>query len=295
MGQVTTAPWELRRRASEETGIVPFLRRLWRVRLASVGASIILAAIACAVLAPQLAAGRDPISQSMDALLEAPSLKHPFGTDELGRDVYARVLYGTRISLQVGLISVGIGMTVGVILGLIAGYFGGLLDNLIMRVIDAMLAFPMLVLALAITAALGANLRNAMIAIGIVGIPTYARLVRGQVLSVREREFVEAARALGAGHGRIMLLHILPNVTAPIIVQASLMIATAILSEASLSFLGLGVQPPTPSWGSMLNDGKNYLEMAPWMAIFPGMAIFLVVLGFNLLGDAVRDALDPRL
>ena len=250
--------------------------------------------VACALLAPVLSP-YDPNRQRLLEALQGPSATHLLGTDENGRDVLSRVLYGARISLAAGVFSVAIAVGLGVVAGLISGYFGGRTDNWIMRAMDALLAFPTLVLALAITAALGPGLRNAMIAIGIVYTPVFARLTRGQVLSVREREFVEAARTLGAGHGRIMLRHIFPNVTSPLIVQASLSVALAILAEATLSFLGLGVQPPDPSWGSMVSRGKDYLEQAPWLAFAPGAAILLAVMGFNFLGDAVRDALDPRL
>jgi peptide/nickel transport system permease protein len=205
------------------------------------------------------------------------------------------VIYGTRISLLVGVIAVGIGMTAGVLLGLVAGLYRGWIDEIIMRVMDAIHAFPALVLALAITAALGTGIINIMIAIGIVYMPSYARLVRGQVLSVRERDFVVAAQILGATIPRLMFLHIWPNVTAPIIVQASLNVSTAILTEASLSFLGLGVRPPTPSWGSSLQAGYQYLSAAPWLSIYPGIAIFIAVLAFNLFGDGLRQLLDPRL
>jgi peptide/nickel transport system permease protein len=205
------------------------------------------------------------------------------------------VLYGGRASLTAGVVAVGLALLLGVPLGLAAGYFGGHVDAVIMRVMDALLSFPALVLALAITAALGPNLSHALLAIGIVATPLFARLTRGQALSVREREFVLAARAVGAGPARIMVRHILPNVAAPLIVQASLSIPLAILAEASLSFLGLGVQPPEPSWGGMVNAGKDYLDLAPWMAFAPGTAILLTVMGFNFLGDGIRDALDPRL
>lgn len=237
----------------------------------------------------------DPNYQDYNALLEAPSELHPFGTDQVGRDVYSRVVYGTRISFQVGVIAVGIGLTAGVIIGLVAGIYRGWLDEILMRVMDAIHAFPALVLALAITAALGAGIVNVMIAIGIVYMPSYARLVRGQVLSVREREFVIAARLLGASTVRLMFRHVWPNVTAPIIVQGSLNVSSAILTEASLSFLGLGVRPPTPSWGSSLQAGYQYLNVAPWLSLFPGLAIFIAVLGFNLFGDGLRQLLDPRL
>lgn len=289
--EVAAAPG---RRPSDQTGLGAFARRLWKVRLAAVGLGIVLVLVICAVLAPVISP-YEPNRQQLLKALEAPSTTHWLGTDENGRDVLSRILYGTRISLAAGIFSVSIALVLGVGSGLVSGYFGGRLDNLIMRFMDALLAFPTLVLALAITAALGPGLRNAMIAIGIVYTPLFARLTRGQVLSVREREFVEAARTLGAGHMRIMARHILPNVVAPLIVQVSLSIALAILAEATLSFLGLGVQPPEPSWGSMVSRGKDYLDMAPWLAFAPGGAILLAVIGFNFLGDAIRDALDPRL
>jgi peptide/nickel transport system permease protein len=282
------------RRPSNQTGFLAFCRRLWKVRLAAIGLGIVALLVICAVLAPVISP-YEPNRQRLLEALQGPSAEHLLGTDENGRDVLSRILYGTRISLAAGIFSVSIALFFGVLMGLVSGYFGGKIDDVIMRMMDALLAFPTLVLALAITAALGPGLRNAMIAIGIVFMPIFARLTRGQVLSVREREFVEAARTLGAGHGRIMLLHILPNVTAPLIVQVSLSVAVAILAEATLSFLGLGVQPPEPSWGSMVSRGKDYLDLAPWLAFAPGGAILLAVMGFNFLGDAVRDALDPRL
>jgi peptide/nickel transport system permease protein len=262
--------------------------RMW-IGLAVIGAMIFLAATAD-FLTPY-----DPNYQDYTQLLQAPSVDHPFGTDQVGRDVYSRVIYGTRISILVGVIAVGIGMTVGVLIGLTAGVYRGWIDEILMRVMDAIHAFPALVLALAITAALGANIVNIMIAIGIVYMPSYARLVRGQVLSVRERDFVVAAQILGASVPRLMFKHVWPNVTAPIIVQASLNVSTAILTEASLSFLGLGVRPPTPSWGSSLQAGYQYLSTAPWLSIYPGIAIFVAVLAFNLFGDGLRQVLDPRL
>jgi peptide/nickel transport system permease protein len=291
IGAVTPAP---ARRPSNQTGFLAFCQRLWKVRLAAIGLAIVGLLVVCAVLAP-LISPYDPNRQRLLEALQGPSAEHLLGTDENGRDVLSRILYGTRISLAAGIFSVSIALILGITTGLLSGYFGGKVDNIIMRFMDALLAFPTLVLALAITAALGPGLRNAMIAIGIVGTPIFARLTRGQVLSVREREFVEAARTLGAGHLRIMLTHILPNVMAPLIVQMSLSVAVAILAEATLSFLGLGVQPPEPSWGSMVSRGKDYLDLAPWLAFAPGGAIFLAVMGFNFLGDAVRDALDPRL
>jgi peptide/nickel transport system permease protein len=272
-------------------GLIPWRRlspRLW-IGLVVIGTMIFLA-LTADFLTPY-----DPNYQDYALFRQPPSLDHPFGTDQVGRDVYSRVIYGTRISLLVGVVAVGIGMTAGVLLGLVAGLYGGWIDEIIMRVMDAIYAFPALVLALAITAALGTGIINIMIAIGVVYMPSYARLVRGQVLSVREREFVLAARILGAGPLRLMLLHIWPNVTAPIVVQASLNVSTAILTEASLSFLGLGVRPPTPSWGSSLQGGYQYLSSAPWLSIYPGLAIFVAVLAFNLFGDGLRQLLDPRL
>ena len=281
-------------RVTTQTGARAFWRRLRRTRLALVGLFLVLLVVACAILAPVISP-YDPTRQRLIEALQGPSAAHPFGTDENGRDVLSRVLYGARVSLLAGIFSVAIALVCGVVSGLVSGYFSGRVDNVIMRFMDALLAFPTLVLALAITATLGPGLRNAMIAIGVIYTPIFARLTRGQVLSIREREFIEAARTIGAGNSRIMLRHVLPNVTAPIIVQASLSVAFAILAEATLSFLGLGVQPPEPSWGSMVSRGKDYLDQAPWLSFAPGGAIFLAVMGFNFLGDAVRDALDPRL
>jgi peptide/nickel transport system permease protein len=272
-----------------------FFSRLIRARLAGLGLVIVILFAFSAILAPLLAP-YSPTKQQITNGLKPPSADHLLGTDQLGRDQLSRILYGGQASLQVGFIAVGIALFVGVALGLIAGYWNNSwLEAIIMRAMDALLAFPALVLALALVAALGPNLQDAIIAIGIVGIPAYARLTRGQVLSVRERDYIEAARTVGATDFRIILRHILPNVTAPLIVQSSLGIAFAILAEAGLSFLGLGVQPPTPSWGEMLNSGRGYLEIDPWLIIGPGTAIFLCVLGFNFLGDGIRDVLDPRL
>jgi len=269
-------------------------RRIFHTRLAGFGLAVlgllIFLALFAGVLAPY-----DPNEQTLTSVLQAPSAAHLFGTDDLGRDILSRVIFGSRVSLEVGLISVSVALVGGCLIGLVAGYWGGLVDEGLMRAMDALAAFPALILALAITAALGMGIGNAMIAIGVVYIPGFARLVRGQALSVRERDFVMAARALGAGNGRIVLRHIWPNVTAPIIVQASLSVGFAIITEAALSFLGVGVRPPTASWGSMLSEGYQYLETAPWMSIAPGAAIFVAVLGMNLLGDGLRTALDPRL
>jgi peptide/nickel transport system permease protein len=236
----------------------------------------------------------DPASQELSLRLERPSLRHPFGLDELGRDILSRVLAGARISLFVGLTVVGISSTLGILLGSTAGYFGGWLDDVISRSIDVLLAFPGILLAIALVAVLGPSLTNVVMALSLIGWVGYARLVRGQVLKARELEFVQAARALGAGTFRVLFRHVVPTALPAVMVQATLGMAGAILSEASLSFLGLGVQPPTPSWGTMLNGGRLHLLDAPHLTIFPGAAIAALVLGFNFLGDGLRDALDPK-
>jgi peptide/nickel transport system permease protein len=269
-----------------------FLRKNPRMLVGLVLLAILLfVALFAPVIAPY-----DPIKVNITDALEAPSTSHLLGTDDLGRDVFSRVLWGARISLSVGVISVSIGFLVGVSVGLLAGYLGGTFDLLAMRVIDALLAFPALVLAIAITAALGPQIQNAMIAIGIVAVPGYARLTRGQVLSVRSREYIVAARTVGVPPLRIVLGHIFPNIANPLVVQATLATAFAILAEAALSFLGLGPQPPYPSWGQDINYSQRYLaNMKWWMSAGPGIAIFIAVFTFNFLGDALRDALDPRL
>jgi len=260
-----------------------------------VGGTLVLLLVLVALLAPVLAP-YDPTVVQMSVSLDPPSSAHWLGTDDLGRDVLSRTIWGSRISLSVGLIAVAIGLGVGVSLGLVAGYLGGLVDLLAMRVIDALLAFPALILAISITAALGPQLQNAMIAIGVVAIPLYTRLTRGQVLAAREREYVLAARTIGASARRIVLRHIFPNITNPLVVQATLSIAFAILAEATLSFLGLGAQPPTPTWGADINYSQRYLaNLKWWMSVGPGVGIFLAVFAFNYFGDALRDALDPRL
>jgi len=250
--------------------------------------------IICAIFAPVLAP-YDPYQISVSSRHSPPSLEHWFGTDHLGRDVLSRVIYGSRASVLAGFVATSIALGFGTVLGLLAGYLEGWVDNLIMRVTDAVLAFPGLVLMIAFAAVFGAGLGWAMVAIGISSIPSFVRLVRGQVLAVRAREYVEASRSLGANHIRIAARHILPNIAAPIIVYTSLSVGGAILAESGLSFLGLGTQPPTASWGSMVSQGNQYLRLAPWSAIFPGAAIFLAVIGVNLLGDAVRDIGDPRM
>ena len=272
-------------------------RRAWRRLLrrggALFGLSVVLFFIAIAILAPWLAP-YDPLATSWSAVRAAPEAAHPFGSDELGRDVLSRIIWGARASLLAGLVSVSISLALGVPIGMAAGYLGRWVDALISRITDAMLACPFLILAIALAAFLGPNLTNAMIAIGISATPIFIRLTRAQVISAKAEDYVEAARALGNPHLRIALRHISPNIVAPLIVQATLAIAAAVIAEASLSFLGLGQQPPAPSWGSMLNTAKNFVENAPWMAIWPGVSIFLLVLSFNLLGDGLRDALDPR-
>ena len=269
------------------------LKRLARRRGAMVGLVLVAFFVAIALLAPWISPF-DPLATSWSAVRKAPSAAHWFGTDEIGRDVLSRVVWGARASLLAGLVSVGISLCVGVPIGLAAGYAGGWTDMLISRVTDAMLACPFLILAIALAAFLGPSLTNAMIAIGIAATPIFIRLTRGQVLAVKVEDYVEAARAVGNSNLRIALRHVLPNILAPVIVQATLAIAAAIIAEASLSFLGLGQQPPAPSWGSMLNTAKNYVDNAPWMAVWPGLSIFLLVLSFNLLGDGLRDVLDPR-
>ena len=269
-----------------------FIRRNPRVLIGGVLVAILLG---LALFAP-FVAPYDPIAQDVSRSLEGPGPDHWLGTDDLGRDVLSRVIWGSRISLSVGVISVSIGFLVGVSVGLAAGYLGGLFDLIAMRAIDALLAFPALLLAISITAALGPQIQNAMIAIGVVAIPAYTRLTRGQVLSMREREFVLAARTVGATPLRIVLRHIFPNVSNALVVQATLATAFAILAEAALSFLGLGTQVPTPSWGLDINYSQRYLmNLKWWMSAGPGIAIFTAVFAFNFLGDALRDALDPRL
>ncbi|MFN3688066.1 nickel transporter permease [Salinarimonas sp.] len=268
-------------------------RRLRRRPAAMVALAVVLIIVAAALLAPWIAP-HDPTRQSWTAVRQAPSLAHWFGTDEVGRDVFSRVIWGARASLAAGVVSVMIALVIGVPLGLLAGYVGGWTDAVLSRLTDAMLAIPFLILAIALAAFLGPNLTNAMIAIGVTATPIFIRLTRGQVLAARAEDYVEAARAVGNPHWRIAVRHVLPNVMPPILVQATLTIAAAVIAEASLSFLGLGQQPPMPSWGSMLNSAQRFLGQAPWMAIYPGIAIFLTVLSFNVLGDGLRDALDPR-
>jgi peptide/nickel transport system permease protein len=269
------------------------LRRLMKRKGAVLGAAIVLLMVAVAVFAPYVAP-YDPLATDWGAVRKGPSAAHWFGTDESGRDVLSRVIWGTRASLLAGVISVSIALAVGVPIGLVAGYVGGWLDSLLSRITDAMLACPFLILAIALAAFLGPSLGNVMIAIGITYTPIFIRLTRGQVLATKVEDYIEAARALGNPHLRVALRHVFPNIVPPLLVQATLAIAQAIIAEAALAFLGLGQQPPAPSWGVMLFISQRFFENAPWLAIWPGMAIFVTVLAFNLFGDGLRDALDPK-
>lgn len=269
------------------------LRRASRDFRTMLGFVIVVVVIILALFAPLLAP-YGPETPDFANVLQSPSSTHMFGTDELGRDVFSRIIWGARVSLMVGVISVGAAFMLGTVIGVIAGYFGHSWDAVLMRLMDIIFAFPSILLALAITAVLGPSLINAMLAIAVVYVPTFARLARGQVLTVRELTYVEASRALGVRDSNIMARHIVPNILAPLIIQSSLLFASAIITESYLSFLGLGIQPPTPSWGNMLKNAIGFLELAPWMAWFPGLAIFFVVIGFNLLGDGLRDLFDPR-
>jgi peptide/nickel transport system permease protein len=268
-------------------------RRLRRRKGAIAGLIVVLLFVAIAVFAPWLAPF-DPIETSWSAIRKAPDASHWFGTDDIGRDVLSRVIWGTRASLLAGVVSVSISLLFGIPIGIVAGFAGGMIDGLISRVVDAFLACPFLILAIALAAFLGPSLTNAMIAIGVSAAPVFVRLTRAQVIDIKVEDYVEAARAVGNPPWRIAVRHVLPNVAAPLIVQSTLAIAAAVIAEASLSFLGLGQQPPAPSWGSMLNSAKDFIDSAPWMAVWPGLSIFLLVLSFNLLGDGLRDALDPR-
>jgi len=275
-------------------GLREIFKRLSRAPLAMIGLAIVVVLVFTAVFADYIA----PFGyadQDLMAAFEEPSKAHLFGTDEFGRDIFSRIIYGSRISLQVGFIAVGIAVFAGGFLGAIAGYYGGKADNLIMRAMDVLLSIPSILLAIAIAASLGPGLFNLMIAVGISSTPNYARIVRGSVLSIRNQEFVEAAKAVGSSDLRIILKHIIPNCLAPIIVQATLGVAIAILTAAGLSFIGLGIQPPIPEWGSMLSGGREYIRDYAYMTIFPGLAIMITILALNFLGDGLRDALDPKL
>ena len=269
------------------------LRRAARTRLAPFGALVVFVALLVGVSAP-LVAPYDPLKQDLGNTLARPHRAHLLGTDNLGRDILSRVIWGTRISLVAGFVSVTLAVASGGLIGMVAGFWGGRVDSLLMRSMDAVLSFPPLVLALALGAVLGAGLTGVLIALGVVYTPIFGRLMRGQVLAIKARDYVDAAMALGAPGWRIAWRHVLPNAAPPIVVQASLSVAFAILAEASLSFLGLGVQPPAASWGSMINAGRGYLQQAPWIVFGPGAALLVTVVGLNFVGDAVRDALDPR-
>lgn len=276
----------------------PVLTEVWRTfrknKLALVGAGIVIFLILIAIFAPFIAP--DGINdQKLGLKLLPPSAAHWFGTDDFGRDILSRVIYGARISLRVGFLAVLGSAIIGTVLGILAGYYGKWVDTIISRFFDILLAFPSILLAIAIVAVLGPSLRNALIAIAIVNVPSFGRLVRSKVLSLKEEEYIMAARSVGLRDSRILFMHILPNSLAPIIVQGTLNIATAILDAAALGFLGMGAQPPNPEWGKMLSDSREYIQNAPWTVIFPGLAIMITVLGFNLLGDGLRDALDPRM
>lgn len=274
--------------------IIEAARRMRRNRTASAGAVVCVVLVLLAFLAP-LVAPCDPIKQSFPDQLKPPSARHPLGTDEFGRDILSRILYGARLALVVGFVAVSIALVAGVALGVVSGYFGGWVDNVIMRMMDVLLAFPYILLAIGIMAVLGPSLVNVMIAVGIVSVPEYARVARSSVLVVKGEEYIEAARAVGASDRWILTRHVLRNCLGPVIVQATLSVGRAIINAAGLSFLGLGAQPPTPEWGSMLNAGRPYMFDAPWITAFPGIAVLVTVLGFNLLGDGLNETLDPRL
>lgn len=280
-------------RALPARGTRRVFRRFARNRLALAGAVVFASIVLMAVCAPWVAP-YPPVRADFSSSLQPPSPRHPMGTDELGRDVLSRVIFGARASLEAGVVSVGLATAVGVPLGLAAGFYRGWLDDVLMRITDAMLSFPSLLLALAVAAVLGPGLAKAMVAIAVVLAPVFMRLMRAQVLSEREREYVEAARALGASDRRILWRHLLPNSLAPVVVQGSLNVAGAIITEATLSFLGLGTQPPTPSWGSMLNAAQQYLTQAPWLSVWPGVAIAVTVFAVNVAGDGLREVWDPR-
>ena len=274
--------------------IAEVLFRLSKSPLAMFGLAIILLLVFCAIFA-EMISPYDPTAQDLAHMFETPSSAHWLGTDEFGRDILSRLIYGARVSLQVGFVAVGIALVLGGFLGAVSGYYGGRLDNAIMRVMDVLLSIPQTLLAIAIVAALGPSLMNLMIAVGISAVPTYARIVRGSVLSIRNMEFIEAARAVGSPDLRIILKHIIPNSMAPIIVQSTLGVASAILNAAGLSFIGLGIQPPNPEWGAMLSGGRQYIRDFPHMTLYPGLAIMFTILALNFLGDGLRDALDPKL
>ncbi|MGL5049296.1 MAG: nickel transporter permease [Fusobacteriaceae bacterium] len=287
---------EIESTGKKRSQFVEVWRRLKRNKMAVLGLIIIVTMIIIAVFA-NVIADYDTvvIKQNLSERLQSPSMKHILGTDEFGRDIFARLIHGARVSLKVGVVAVSFSIAIGGTLGALAGFYGGKLDNVIMRIMDIFLAIPSILLAIAIVSALGPNLFNLMIAISISSVPGYARIVRASVLSIRDQEYIEAAKAIGASDMRIIFRHIIPNSLAPVIVQGTLGVAGAILSTAGLSFIGLGIQPPAPEWGSMLSGGRQYLRYAWWVTTFPGVAIMMTILSLNLLGDGLRDALDPRL
>ncbi|WP_312108149.1 nickel transporter permease [Brevibacillus reuszeri] len=270
------------------------LRRFKKNKRALVGFWMVAVFVGLAIFA-RVIAPYDPIEQNMNVILQSPSMNHWFGTDEYGRDIFSRILYGAQISLMIGIVGVLISVGIGVGLGTISGYFGGKADMLIMRIMDIFMAFPSFLLALAIVSVLGPGMVNVMIAIGIFSVPTFARISRSAVISVKTKEYIEASKSMGASHSRIIFKHVIPNSVAPIIVLSTMRIATAILTASGLSFLGMGAQPPTPEWGAMLSTGREYLRSAPHVSTIPGLAIMFMVLGFNMLGDGLRDALDPKM
>ncbi|HEY6357240.1 MAG TPA: ABC transporter permease [Vicinamibacterales bacterium] len=283
--------------APHTTVFVDTWRRFSKSPSAIIGLIIIALLALAAIFAPWLTEHRDPLAQNLAVTTLPPSLVHPSGTDKLGRDIYTRLVYGARLSVEIGFISVGIGLVIGTTIGLLAGFWGKHIDSMLMGAMDVMLAFPSILLAIAISAILDQRVSDVVkifLAVGIVGIPVYARIARSSVLQVKEMEYVEAARAVGNTTPRLLLRYILPNILAPLVVQATLGVGTAELDSAGLSYLGLGIQPPTAEWGSMLNDARDYWLTAPWALLFPGLAISIAVLGFNLLGDGLRDALDPK-
>lgn len=290
-----TAPGAGADRVRRVSGLATVLRRIVRSATGRTGLVIVVFVVGASLLAPVLAPYDARVDRDFDSVRQPPSLEHPFGTDELGRDTLTRVWHGGRISLRVGLVAVGLAASVGSLLGLMAGYFGGRFDLAVGWLVDILLAFPGILLAIAIVATLGPNLTNALLAISITQVPIYVRITRSVVLGLRESEYVQAARALGSRTPRVMFGHVLPNSLSPIVVQVTLSVGVAILDVAALGFLGLGAQPPIPEWGLLIREGYRQASRAPWLSLFPGLAIFVSVVGFNLLGDAIRDALDPRL
>ena len=288
-----SSDYEAETRSARVRAALALIRRFLRHRSAMVGLTILLILIVIAIAAPAIAPF-DPNKQNLRQALAPPGAEHLLGTDEFGRDILSRILYGARISLRVGVMVVLLSGTTGVVLGLVAGYYQGRIDTVISRGLDILLAFPSLLLAIAVITILGPSLVNALFAIAIAQVPRYARVTRGVVLSQKQRDYVDAARALGGNPARIMFVHLLPNVIAPVVILASLGIATAILTTASLSFLGLGAQPPEPEWGAMLSTGRSYMRQAYWITLFPGLAIMITVLAINLFGDGLRDVLDPK-